>query len=153
MAYGHVVTLSLASFTKLMDSSSQGRLPLTSLPGKTWFPLSFLSYCSALQVAIQSRALARIKKKKLASFGTLNPGGNFRTEATLRTRQKSLRSQSDFPSMPPLGVQSSASAASPGCHLLAKERNEQGPVGVDCGHRAVSCSSKRTQGAPRTAVG
>lgn len=93
------------------------------------------------------------KKKKLASFGTLNPGGNFRTEVTLRTRQKSLRSQSDFPSMPPLGVQSSASAASPGCHLLAKERNEQGPVGVDCGHRAVSCSSKRTQGAPRTAVG
>lgn len=152
MAYVHVVTLSLASFTKLMDSSSQGHLPLTSLPGKTWFLLSFLSYCSALQVAIQSRA-QRESKKKLASFGTLNPGGNFRTEATLRTRQKSLRSQSDFPSMPPLGVQSSASAASPGCHLLAKERNEQGPVGVDCGHRAVSCSSKRTQGAPRTAVG
>lgn len=84
---------------------------------------------------------------KLAPFGTLNPGANFRTEATLSTRQKSL-------SPPPVRFsfhassvgQSSASAASPGCHLLAKERNELGPVGVDCGHRGCQLQLQKDPG-------
>lgn len=82
---------------------------------------------------------------KLAPFGTLNPGANFRTEATLSTRQKSLRPpQSDSPFMPPLWASLLLLQHLQAATSWPKRGKSLGLWEWTADTQAVSCSSKRT---------
>lgn len=70
---------------------------------------------------------------KPVPLGPLNPGANLSQDGGDSWHQAKIISASVQLSFHASSLGRS-SATSPGCHLLAKERNEQGPVGVDCGH-------------------